>query len=109
MNDQVNILLIDDDEELCDEVRDVLPERQRALDEHARNRLVAAVLVDHALGTLAELRFIHLTRHLETPPLLTSDQIARYNDLRGYGADDPCTNIPEGHDPAMWRRHNNCN
>lgn len=56
----------------------------------------------------AELRYVHLTRHLETPPLLSEGQIARYNALRGYGADDPCTNIPDGHDPEMWRRHNNC-
>jgi hypothetical protein len=66
-------------------------------------------LIDNATAARAELRFIHLSRHLETPPLLTSGQIARYNDLRGYGAGDPCANVPEGHDPAMWRRHNNCN
>jgi len=65
-------------------------------------------LIDTAATTRAELRFIHLSRHLETPPLLTAEQIARYNDLRGYGAADPCTNVPEGHDPAKWRRHNNC-
>ena len=65
-------------------------------------------LIDTAAAARAELRFIHLSRHLETPPLLTVAQIARYNDLRGYGAADPCTNVPEGHDPAMWRRHNNC-
>ena len=55
----------------------------------------------------AELRFIHLSRHLSTPPLLSADQIARYNTLRGYGS-DPCANVPEGHNPEMWRRHNNC-
>ena len=65
-------------------------------------------LIDTAATARAELRFIHLSRHLETPPMLTAAQIARYNDLRGYGATDPCTNVPEGHDPAMWRRHNNC-
>jgi hypothetical protein len=65
-------------------------------------------LIDTAADARAELRFIHLSRHLETPPLLTADQIARYNDLRGYGAADPCATVPEGHDPTMWRRHNNC-
>jgi hypothetical protein len=45
---------------------------------------------------------------LETPPLLTADQIVRYNDLRGYDAADPCDAVPEGHDAAMWRRHNGC-
>lgn len=65
-------------------------------------------LIDAAAAARAELRFIHLARHLETSPLLTAEQIGRYNHLRGYGAADPCANVPEGHDAAMWRRHNNC-
>lgn len=64
-------------------------------------------LVGEAEAARAELRFIHLSRHLSTPPLLREDQIARYNTLRGYGS-DPCANVPEGHNPDMWRRHNNC-
>lgn len=64
-------------------------------------------LIAEAEDARAELRFIHLSRHLSTPPLLTADQIARYNTLRGYGS-DPCANVPEGHNPEMWRRHNNC-
>jgi hypothetical protein len=65
-------------------------------------------LIEASAEVRAELRFIHLARHLETPPLLTSEQIARYNVLRGYDQDDPCATVPEGHDPAIWRRHNNC-
>lgn len=65
-------------------------------------------LIDTSAAARAELRFIHLSRHLETPPLLTAVQIARYNDLRGYGASDLCDVVPKGHDPAMWRRHNSC-
>jgi len=65
-------------------------------------------LIDTADAARARLRFIHLSRHLETPPLLTAEQIARYNELRGYGVTDPCAATPEGHDPTMWRRHNNC-
>jgi len=66
-------------------------------------------LIDASAAVRAELRFIHFARHLETPPLLTADQIALYNDLRCYGAADPCDAVPEGHDPTMWRRHNVCN
>ena len=66
-------------------------------------------LIDASAAVRAEWRFIHLARHLKTPPLLTDDQFARYNDLRGYGAADPCDAVPEGHDPTMWRRHNGCN
>jgi len=65
-------------------------------------------LIDAAAEARAELRLVHLSRHLETPPLLSEAQIARYNELRGYGAADPCAAVPEGHNPEMWRRHNNC-
>ena len=54
------------------------------------------------------LRYTHLAAHLETLPLLTEAQIARYNLLRGYSG-DPCANPPKGHDPALWRKHNGCN
>jgi len=64
-------------------------------------------LVAAAETARADLRFIHLSRHLATVPLLSGAQVARYNTLRGY-AEDPCARVPEGHDAAMWRLHNNC-
>jgi hypothetical protein len=64
-------------------------------------------LIGEAETARSELRYIHLSRHLETPPLLTSAQIERYKILRGY-QDDPCATVPEGHDPAMWKLHNGC-
>lgn len=64
-------------------------------------------LLDEAAEARAALRFVHLSRHLATPELLSDAQIQRYNVLRGY-SDDPCANVPDGHDPDMWRRHNGC-
>lgn len=56
-----------------------------------------------------ELRFIHLKYHFMTIDILTPEQVAQYNELRGYTSDtDPCENIPEGHDPELWKSHNNC-
>ena len=55
-----------------------------------------------------ELRYVHLATHLKTPALLSAEQIARYNRLRGYGDADPCASVPAGHDAALWRRHNGC-
>lgn len=66
-----------------------------------------ASLVAKAEKARAELRYIHLSRHLMTPDILTTQQIDRYAILRGY-ADDPCSNIPKGHNEQMWRKHNNC-
>lgn len=56
-----------------------------------------------------ELRFVHLKYHLKMVDILTPEQVEQYNLLRGYiGDNDPCENIPEGHDPELWKAHNNC-
>ena len=55
-----------------------------------------------------QLRFVHLKYHLFTIEILTPQQVEKYNDLRGYTSGNPCDNIPEGHDPEMWKMHNNC-
>jgi Spy/CpxP family protein refolding chaperone len=44
-------------------------------------------LIGEAEAARAELRLIHLSRHLSTPALLTADQIARYQVLRGYASE----------------------
>ena len=77
--------------------------REQQLSEETLRELIMA-----SAQARAQLRYVHLSRHLETPPLLTAEQIARYNTLRGYGSQDPCDAVPEGHNPEMWRRHNQC-
>ncbi len=64
-------------------------------------------LVEATEAVRAKLRMVHLSRHLQTTPLLSADQIQQYRILRGY-ANDPCSTVPEGHDPAMWKKHNGC-
>jgi len=56
----------------------------------------------------AKLRHVHLSTQLKTPKILTEAQIKKYNQLRGYGKTDPCQNVPAGHNPVMWKKHNNC-
>ena len=75
--------------------------RTREVTHESLRRLLARIEQSRAA-----LRYIHLAAHLSASALLTEDQIARYVTLRGYG--DPCANVPEGHDPDMWRRHNGC-
>ena len=67
-----------------------LVERERALDQQfakreiTHDRLAAETA---AIGELeAHLRSVHLAAHLETRALLSPDQIARYEQLRGYGS-----------------------
>ncbi len=55
-----------------------------------------------------QLRFVHLKYHLSMVEILTPQQVEQYNELRGYTSGNPCENIPEGHDPEMWKLHNNC-
>ncbi|MCT9000349.1 hypothetical protein [Chelativorans intermedius] len=66
------------------------------------------VLVDNAAAARADLRFVHLSRHLSTPPLLTDNQIKQYNVLRGYMPGSG-TNTPESHDGDLGKRHSGSN
>jgi len=55
-----------------------------------------------------QLRNTHLKAHLFTVKILSQEQVALYNQLRGYNSDDPCLSVPEGHDPTTWKLHNGC-
>jgi hypothetical protein len=80
---------------------------RRFVSGHISAEMLKALLLE--IGAVrAELRFAHLSAHLEARPILKSDQVALYNRLRGYSSDDPCENIPKGHDPDMWKKHNHC-
>jgi Spy/CpxP family protein refolding chaperone len=85
---------------------------ERELNNHFAQGTINEDLLRGLLGQIAlvraQLRYVHLSTHLKTPDILTTEQIARYNELRGYSSDDPCQNIPAGHDPEMWKKHNNC-
>ena len=68
-------------------------------------------LRDH-LDTIAErrsdLRYVHLEAHLDTLDIVTEGQVAQYNEARGYSTNSDCEDVPEGHDPDMWRKHQGC-
>ena len=89
-----------------------LIELEKELNDYFADRTMTYELLDVSLEKIAQirkkLRYVHLSTHLKTPDILTPDQIVLYNKLRGYASDDPCNNIPQGHDPEMWKRHNNC-
>ena len=89
-----------------------LIELERKLNNHFANRTITRKLLHKLLGQIAQiqkrLRYVHLSTHLKTPNILTAKQIDLYNKLREYSSDDPCKNIPKGHDPEMWKKHHNC-
>lgn len=89
-----------------------LIELERELNTHFANRTITNELLRQILQKIAkvhgQLRYVHLSTHLKTPDILKPEQITLYNKLRGYSSDDPCENIPKGHDPEMWKKHHNC-
>ena len=89
-----------------------LIELERELNNHFTNRTITNELLRQILQKIAQvhrqLRYAHLSTHLKTPDILKSEQITLYNKLRGYSSNDPCENVPKGHDPTMWKKHHNC-
>ena len=89
-----------------------LIELEMELNNHFANRTITDELLRQILQRIAQvrrqLRYVHLSTHLKTPDILKTEQITLYNKLRGYSSDDPCENVPKGHDPEMWKKHHNC-
>jgi Spy/CpxP family protein refolding chaperone len=81
---------------------------ENAFAKGAINEVSLRGLLAESESARTELRFIHLSQHFKTVQYLKPEQIKRYNILRGY-AEDPCKNIPAGHNPEMYRRHMGCN
>ena len=94
------------------ELGNTLIERERELNNHFAQGTINENLLRDLLEQIGQvrvqLRLVHLSTHLKTPGIVSAEQIERYNELRGYSADDPCTNIPAGHNPDMWKKHHNC-
>lgn len=87
-------------------------EAEQALDNAFKNGKIDTDILNSLVAESAtargNLRFVHLEAHLKMMDILSESQIGEYNKLRGYSNGDPCANVPEGHDPAMWKKHNNC-
>jgi len=78
-------------------------DRERALDAAFEQQAVSPERLTDATAAIAalqgRLRAAHLAAHLETRALLTADQVARYDRLRGYGADAPAAPGQHRHQP----------
>lgn len=85
---------------------------QRIDDEFADKTVTIGRLRENVASSAdmyGQLRFVHLKYHLKMVDVLTPEQVERYNTLRGYiSNDDPCEGVPEGHDPDLWKMHNDC-
>jgi Spy/CpxP family protein refolding chaperone len=95
------------------ELGDKIIEIEKSLDDAFTNKSITIdslqEKVEASAEVYAQLRVIHLKYHLQMVDILSEEQVAQYNHLRGYTkAGGPCENIPDGHDPEMWKLHNNC-
>lgn len=85
--------------------------REKALDEAFRTRSVTEDSLRRMVADIeqsrSQLRYIHLSVHLDTIAILSEQQVARYNELRGYTSAS-CSQVPDGHDPEKWRKHTGC-
>jgi len=53
----------------------------------------------------AEFRYAHLSAHLAIRTILTPDQIAKYDEMRGYTATAPDASAPAEAAPAHQHMH----
>lgn len=86
---------------------------ENEIDKAFKNKTITADLLEKGVAESADayskLRVVHLKYHLQMVDILSSEQVVKYNELRGYTKDGgPCANIPEGHDAELWKQHNNC-
>ena len=65
--------------------------QERSLNDDFANHTVTSASLEGSIrrigATQAALRAAHLKYHLSTVEMLTADQVARYNELRGYSSD----------------------
>lgn len=76
--------------------------RARDVDEAALKKSLAEIE-----NSRQALRYIHLAAHLSTPAILDQRQMRLYAVARGYEK-DACADVPAGHDPVMWKKHQGC-
>ena len=85
---------------------------ERVLGQMFKSRKVNYQTLQSQLTKIAsirsKLRFVHLSKHLDTLEVLSEGQIKLYNELRGYSSSNICDSVPEGHDAEMWKKHNGC-
>lgn len=88
-------------------------EIEQGLDDSFADKSMTLEVLEREVSESAELygqlRFLHLKYHLFMVDILTSEQVEQYNELRGYNSENPCEDVPEGHDPEIWKLHHGCN
>jgi hypothetical protein len=62
------------------------------------------LMLDKSARLYGQLRFVHLSAHLDTVQMLTMAQVQRYNNMRGYDSSNP-DNSSSSDDNNTHRQH----
>jgi hypothetical protein len=93
--DQVQAIqrLFDDMSSEAQRLGNMVLKEEWALEQAFRKGAISEAVLHASVGRIAalqgDLRVVHLRTHLQTRSVLSEQQIQRYKQLRGYGADSP--------------------
>ncbi|MGI9024315.1 MAG: Spy/CpxP family protein refolding chaperone [Burkholderiaceae bacterium] len=84
-------------------------DKERALDAHFARNDAGPAEVERSIDEIArlqgQLRFTHIDAHMRTAHVLTADQIAAYDRLRGYDGTSGVRSVGAGEDGGATHEH----
>lgn len=102
--EEVILTVFEDMQSEAQRIGRVIVDQEEALSRAFATEAIAPEILDQRTESLAalygELRTTHLKAHLDITPLLSAEQIKRYDQLRGYtelSLDTPSTSTPHHH------------
>jgi len=82
---------------------------EQDMDEAFANKTITGenliALLDKSANLYGQLRFVHLSAHLDTAQIMTTEQIQMYNEMRGYDGDSIDNSSISNNDNRTHQQH----
>ena len=82
---------------------------EQDMDETFANKTITEenliALLDKSANLYGQLRFVHLSAHLDTAQIMTTEQIQMYNEMRGYDGDSIDNSSVSNNDNRTHQQH----
>lgn len=82
---------------------------EQDMDEAFANKTITEenliALLDKSANLYGQLRFVHLSAHLDTAQIMTTEQIQMYNEMRGYDGDSIDNSSVSNNDNRTHQQH----
>jgi hypothetical protein len=82
---------------------------EQDMDEAFANKTITEenliALLDKSANLYGQLRFVHLSAHLDTAQIMTTEQIQMYNEMRGYDGDSMDNSSVSNNDNRTHQQH----